>query len=309
MKNKAQIEALCKEKGFHYYKDVSLKEYTSFKIGGSAAIFLEPASIEELRDIISVLSPLGRIFFLGKGTNLLVDDAGIDGMVLHVGKKLSQIEFCGEEIMICEGGASLMEACVTAKDHSLTGMEFAYGIPGSIGGAVYMNAGAYGGDMSKIVLWCESIDQQGRICRTQGEELAFSYRKSCYTGRGDCIARVAIRLQKGEKEEIFSRMKEIMARRVLKQPLEFPSAGSTFKRPEGAYAGALIEQSGLKGASVGGAMVSEKHANFLINTGSATSADMLELIRRVQRTVKEKTGYDLECEVLYTGKKEGSCDK
>jgi len=301
MKNIPQIEAVCAEKGFHYRKDVSLKEYVSFKIGGKAALFLEPQSIEELCAMVEELSPLGHIFFLGKGTNLLVDDGGIDGMVLYIGKNLSAITFLDDTTFVCEAGASLLEACVAAKDHSLTGMEFAYGIPGSIGGAVYMNAGAFGGDMNDIVLWCEAVNEKGEIFRVEKEDLNFAYRKSCFTDSGACILRAAISLQKGDKEAIFDRMKEIMARRVLKQPLEYPSAGSTFKRPEGAYAGALIEQCGLKGLSIGDAMVSTKHANFLINTGNATSADMKSLIKEVQRQVKEQTGYTLECEVLFVG--------
>ncbi len=301
MQREKEIELLLDREKIPYRKNEPMKEHTSFHIGGDAAFFITPRTQEELQKTVRLLTPLAPIFFLGRGSNLLVSDAGLDAVVVEIGKDFSQITFPEEETILASAGASLLRLCIEAKDRGLTGLEFAYGIPGSVGGAVYMNAGAFSGEMKDVVEYVEYLDEDGVLRRVDGAALDFGYRKSFFTGKNFCILQAKIRLRKGNREEIEKKMEELMARRKLKQPLEYPSAGSTFKRPEGAYAGALIEQSGLKGRSVGGAMVSEKHANFLINYQNATCADMRSLIRLVQEEVKEKTGYQLECEVLFLG--------
>ena len=301
MQKEKEIELLLNRERIPYRKGEPMKDHTSFHIGGGAAFFVTPRTEEELRKIICEVKPLAPLFFLGRGSNLLVSDQGLDAVVVEIGKEFSDITFPEEDSILVSAGASLLRLCAEAKERGLTGLEFAYGIPGSVGGAVYMNAGAFNGEMKDVVEYVDYLDGDGVLHRIEGEALGFGYRKSFFTGTDFCILRAKIRLQKGNREEIEQKMEELLARRKLKQPLEYPSAGSTFKRPEGAYAGALIEQSGLKGRLVGGAMVSEKHANFLINYDHATCADMRALIRLVQQEVKEKTGYQLECEVLFLG--------
>ena len=190
-----------------------------------------------------------------------------------------------------------MKAARTALDRGLSGLEFAWGIPGTVGGGVYMNAGAYGGEMKDVVLWCEHVDGEGNLRQLSGEELEFSYRHSVYSGKALCIVRAALGLRKGDPAAIRQRMDELMEKRRSRQPLEYPSAGSAFKRPEGAYAAALIEECGLKGLRVGDAMVSEKHSGFIVNVGNASCADVEELFRQVQAEVFRRTGYRLEPEV------------
>lgn len=294
-----KIQSLCREWEIPFAQQVPLRDYTTFQIGGPARVMVTPSSEEQLAAICRERDSL-PLFFLGRGSNLLVSDAGYDGIVVVLGKEFARIRQ-EENLLVCEAGASLNRVCRTARDLGLSGLEFAFGIPGTVGGAVYMNAGAYGGEMKDVLLWAEHLDDKGNLCRVPAEKLDLSYRHSRYSGSRDCIVRAAFRLTPGDPVAISARMEELMARRREKQPLEYPSAGSTFKRPEGAFAAALIEQCGLKGVSVGDAAVSEKHSGFLINRGNATCADMEALIARVQQVVAEQTGYRLETEVQRLG--------
>lgn len=278
--------------------DEPLAPYTTFKIGGRAAVLVKPASEGQIAGLLRVCHTEELPYYLiGNGSNLLISDDGIDGVVILLGHDFSQISLLNGHTLCCQAGASLSSVCRFALLHGLTGLEFAWGIPGSIGGAAYMNAGAYGGEMKDVMTSCTHLDERGEAGSLSGDALELSYRHSAYSDRKDCITTVTLSLKEGEPAAIRARMDELMAKRKAKQPLEFPSAGSTFRRPEGNYAAALIEQCGLKGVSVGDAMVSEKHSGFLVNTGHATCTDMLALIRFVQKTVAEQTGYHLECEV------------
>ena len=236
-----------------------------------------------------------RYGILGRGSNVLADDNGFDGVILLFGSDFASIEIRGN-IIRCDAGALLASACVHAQQSGLSGMENLFGIPGTVGGALFMNAGAYGSEMKDIVLSAEYLDEEGKIRTIGRENMELSYRHSFFSDRSFVIISVTMQLENGDPETIKNSMNECMAKRSSKQPLEYPSAGSTFKRPEGSYASLLIDQCGLKGAQCGGAMVSEKHSGFIINKGYATCADVLELCSQVQRVVKEKTGYTLELE-------------
>jgi len=240
-----------------------------------------------------------RNHVIGNGSNLLVSDSGVRGIVFRIGAPMAKMEMLGDGKIRCEAGASLTALCNFALKHGLSGLEFAYGIPGSAGGAAYMNAGAYGGEMRDVLLSCRHITPDGSVGTFSGADLQLGYRKSVYSGQDYIITELLLQLKAGEPEAIRAAMEDKMQRRKAKQPLEYPSAGSTFKRPTGYFAGALIEECGLKGFTVGGAQVSEKHAGFVINKGGATTADILELIRRVQETVYTEKGVRLQTEVLY----------
>lgn len=275
-----------------------MKHYTTFQIGGNAELLIKPRDVDALSQIIEYCYD-NQIHYLllGKGSNVLIPDEGIDGAVILLRGNFSGVELQDETILCCLAGTPLARVCYVAYCHGLTGMEFAWGIPGTIGGAAYMNAGAYGGEMRDVIECCEHITREGKIGTLCGEDLDLSYRHSAYTDNGYCITKVIIRLKKGDKQKIRSRMDDLMNRRRTKQPLEYPSAGSTFKRPKGAYASALIDECGLKGFTHHGAQVSEKHAGFVINQNGATAKDVLELIHIVQDVVYKKTGFRLECEV------------
>ncbi len=276
-----------------------MKNHTSFKTGGNASVFISPKNESELSEVLKSINSLGmKPFILGNGSNLLVNDDGItDRPVICIGDGFSEIKLIDENTIEVGAGASLTLLCRFALENSLTGLEFAFGIPGSCGGAAYMNAGAYGGEMKDVVVRCNHIDFQGIKGSFDAEKLDFGYRHSIYSDSELVITSVVLTLGKGNKEEIHAKMKELMQRRRDKQPLEYPSAGSVFKRPEGYFAGALIEQSGLKGKRIGGAMVSEKHAGFIINYDNATTKDVLDLVKFCQDTVKEKFGVMLEREI------------
>lgn len=279
-----------------------MKKYTSFKCGGNASLLIIPDSSETLKKIISYCKSKNiKPFIIGNGSNLLVTDKGIDNVVIKIGSKLSKIELVDETTIHCEAGASLKSLCMFAYENSLSGLEFAYGIPGTLGGAVYMNAGAYGGEMKDVLFSCKHIDLSGSIGELTGDELNLRYRGSAYTDNDFTIVSATMKLKKANKEDIKAAMDDKLQRRKDKQPLEYPSAGSTFKRPEGYFAGALIEESGLKGYTVGGAQVSEKHAGFVINKNNATATDVITLIKDVQRIVFEKHGVMLETEVKIIG--------
>lgn len=289
--------ALCNELKCEYSSDAMLKDYTSFKIGGKADIMVFPDTTDKLSAIVSFAhSENIPLFILGKGSNLLVNDNGIKGIVINT-CKLDKIELIDDTTIRCECGISLSRLCRFALDNSLTGLEFAFGIPGTAGGAAYMNAGAYGGEMKDVLISCEHLNPDGSECTFSGEELSLGYRHSVYSDSDYIITALTLKLNKGNKDDIKARMDELIGKRKDKQPLEYPSAGSTFKRPEGYFAGALIEQCGLKGFTVGGAQVSEKHAGFVINIGSATAKDVIGVIEHCRKTVFAETGVSLETEV------------
>lgn len=284
-----------------YNIDEPMSKHTSFKTGGNAEIFIDISDEKTLSKVLKICSKTETdIFVLGKGSNLLVSDNGIrNKVVLHLTTDFSDMKILDETSIEVQSGASLASLCKFALANSLTGLEFAYGIPGSVGGAAYMNAGAYGGEMKDVVSRINHIDKRGNVGSFSGDELDFSYRHSAYSDSDLVITSVVFKLQKGDKNEIESKMTELMGRRVDKQPLEYPSAGSVFKRPEGYFAGALIEQSDLKGKRIGGAMVSEKHAGFIINYDNATTTDVVDLIKYCQKTVFEKFGVELHTEIKF----------
>ena len=279
-----------------------MKKYTSFKCGGNASILITPDSSDSLQKIISYCYKKNvKPLMIGNGSNLLVTDNGIDNVVIKIGSKMSKIELIDDTTIFCEAGASLKSLCMFALENSLSGLEFAYGIPGTLGGAVYMNAGAYGGEMKDVLFSCKHIDADGNIGELLQDELDLRYRGSVYTDNGFTIVSAIMKLKKAEMTDIKAAMDDKLQRRKDKQPLEYPSAGSTFKRPEGYFAGSLIEESGLKGYTVGGAQVSEKHAGFVINKNKATATDVITLIKDVQKIVFEKHGVMLETEVKIIG--------
>ena len=298
METVEKLRARLEEEGVPFLRDEPMSRHTTFAIGGPAALFAIPRDLREVRLVQAAAREEGvPLLVLGRGSDLLVRDEGIPGAVLSM-EKLSAIRREGGAKLRAQGGASLAALCRAARQAGLAGLEFAYGIPGQVGGGVYMNAGAYGGELRDVVEEVEFLDGDGELRVLSGEGLEFGYRRSFFTGKGHIILSALFSLAPGEPEAIAAAMEDCMARRRAKQPLELPSAGSTFKRPQGAYAAALIDQCGLKGLRVGGAQVSEKHAGFVVNTGGATCADVLELIRQIQETVLEKTGYHLEPEVL-----------
>lgn len=290
------------ERGIKFLEHEELSKHTSFKIGGPAEIFAKPSSTGEVCEIVKFCKE-NRIPLLplGKGSNVLVSDNGISGVVMYFGSDFGKIELLDEETIYCEAGTGLAALCNFALEKELTGLEFAYGIPGSVGGAVFMNAGAYGGEIKDVILYADHVDKNGETGRFTGEELEMSYRHSVYSAKEYFITGAAFKLKKGEKAEIKAKMDDLLGRRFDKQPMDKPSAGSTFKRPEGAFASALIDQCGLKGYRVGGAEVSTKHAGFVVNVGGATCADVLALIKDVQEKVKADTGFFLEPEVEILG--------
>lgn len=298
---KERLAALCQLEKIPVLWDEPMKNHTSFKIGGPAAALCAPKDRQQLRELVGFVQREGvDSWYIGNGSNLLVSDEGLNGIAILLDSGFDgEIELDGT-VLLAPAGKKLSAVCAAACAAGLTGLEFAYGIPGSVGGAVYMNAGAYGGEMKDRLIWVEYLAPTGEIVRLEGEQMGLSYRHSCFMEegmQGSCIVRAAFGLQRGEKAAIQSEMDRILNQRRQKQPLEYPSAGSTFKRPQGAFAAQLIDKCGLKGFTVGGAQVSEKHAGFVINTGKATCADVLELTRQVRECVQEKTGYLLELEV------------
>lgn len=277
-------------------KDVLLQKHTSFRIGGPARRMAFPRTAEELVQTMDVARNCGaEPFVLGKGTNLLMPDEGLDTLIIKT-EQMNEIRRLDEYTLQADAGVSLARFAVFAQQQGLAGLEFAHGIPGSLGGGVYMNAGAYGGELKDVITEVTALCADG-VRRLSLEEAQLSYRDSYFARSGAIVLSATVRLQPGDPEEIRSRMEELMVRRKTSQPLEYPSAGSTFKRPVGNFAGSLIEKTGLKGLTVGGAQVSQKHAGFVINVGGATCADVLELIAQVQDKVYEASGVRLEPEV------------
>lgn len=279
-----------------------LSAYTTFRIGGPAELMLFPSNREMLRELLAFCHEVGtEPFLLGKGSNLLIADSGLAGVTICT-DRMQSCRLISDTQIECEAGLPLVKLCMAALDNGLTGLEFAYGIPGSVGGAVFMNAGAYGGEMKDVVESCVCIDKQGKEQTLSAADLNFGYRKSVFQQNGWVVSSVVFSLKKGESGAIRAAMDDILSRRKDKQPLNFPSAGSVFKRPEGHYAGALIEQCSLKGFAIGGAQVSEKHAGFIVNRGGACAKDVLRLIEYIQKTVQGQTGVWLEPEIKYITK-------
>ena len=283
--------------GIPYRENEPLAAHCTFKIGGPAQLFVQPETEQQLCHAVELCQNTGtRFYLLGNGSNILFADEGYAGAVMDVSALHSEVHVEGTTIQV-GAGAKLSALCKAALDAGLTGLEFAYGIPGTVGGAVYMNAGAYGGEMKDVLACVTYRTAEGEIVEADASTLDLSYRHSAFEENGGCILHAEFRLAQGEPEAIKARMQELMAKRLDKQPLDKPSAGSTFKRPAGAFAAALIDQCGLRGYRHGGAAVSDKHCGFVVNLGGATCADVLALCDEVRAIVKEKTGYDLEKEI------------
>lgn len=298
MKHLEDLEVFAAARGCEARRDEPMSRHTTFQIGGPADLFITARDRSSLQEICRQAGEWEiPLFPLGNGSNLLVPDSGIRGAVIAFGNAFRQIVQSGDTVLECGAGASLASVCNFAKNRALTGLEFAWGIPGSVGGAAFMNAGAYDHSVSEVIAACSHVGKDGVPGEFKGEALDFGYRHSAYSDRKHLITGVRILLKRGNMEDIASRMDELYARRKAKQPLEMPSAGSVFKRPVGHFAGTLIEQCGLKGRRVGGAAVSEKHAGFIVNLGGATCADVQALIAVIQETVFRETGVRLECEV------------
>lgn len=298
MPDYAVLDAALAAAGIPCQKEEKMSAHTSFKIGGPADRFIRVPDTAALQAVLHALQESETPYFvLGNGTNLLVPDDGLRGAVLLLEGEFKQVQLLEGGGLLCGAGASLMSVCAFARSNALSGLEFAWGIPGALGGALYMNAGAYGGEMKQVVDKVYYLDEAGVPGSLSGEALRFGYRASAFTNTKKVITKAELRLTGGVEAEISAKMEDLMQRRKSKQPVELPSAGSVFKRPEGHFAGALIEQCGLKGCAVGGACVSEKHAGFIVNNGGATCADVERLIEHIQTTVLRETGVLLEPEV------------
>ena len=303
MEGLARIKQLASALSVPFAENEPMSEHTSFAIGGPADLFLTPASPETVPALLSACRTEEiPLFILGNGTNLLVSDRGIAGVVLQTAGAFPDITPVSAFEIDCGAGVKLSRICMYALEHSLSGLEFAWGIPGTAGGAAFMNAGAYGGEMKDVTVSCSHLDRKGETGALEGDALLFAYRKSAYAGNECLLTGVRLRLKPGGTEAIRARMDDVMNRRKEKQPLDMPSAGSVFKRPSVCFAGTLIEECGLKGLSVGGAAVSEKHAGFIVNTGGATCTDVLILIEKIQKEVFLQTSVKLECEIRTVGK-------
>lgn len=284
--------------GLEMHENEPMSAHCSFRIGGPARLMACPASGSEAAALLRLLREADApVELMGKGTNLLVADEGLDAVVVRLGEAISGAELLPGDRVRAGAGISLAKLAVFAAEAGLSGLEFAHGIPGSLGGAVFMNAGAYGGEMKDVLESAEIALPDGTVREVPAEELELSYRHSALEGSGALVTAATVKLTPAEPEAIRARMRELMEKRRASQPLDMPSAGSTFKRPVGGYAAALIDQAGLKGFAIGGAQVSEKHAGFVINRGGATFDDVLRLMEHIQKTVLEKSGVRLEPEV------------
>ena len=279
------------------WENEPMSKHTSFKIGGPAKLFVSPADSNTLSELIINCKNynIPTVYF-GNGSNILFNDYGFDGVVIST-SRMTEISLQDENVIECGSGVKNSVLCQFALENSLSGFEFLWGIPGTVGGAAFMNAGAYGGEIKDVIVGCEYITADGEIKEMSSDEMDLSYRHSIFSENGGIITKVKLRGKLDNKEVIRTLMDELMDRRRTKQPLEFPSAGSVFKRPEGYFAAALIEECGLKGESVGGAQVSEKHSGFIINTGNATASDVKQLVEIIKETVFMQKGVQLECEI------------
>lgn len=282
--------------------DFLIKEYTNFKVGGLCDVVAFPKSPEEIIDLLKIAKKNNiPTTVLGNLTNLIVRDGGIEGLVILLRENYSGIKACGDEVTAL-AGATLQKTANIARDNSLSGMEFAHGIPGSVGGGITMNAGAYDGELKDIVKSVTAITKDFEIKEFSNEEMKFRYRNSLVQDENLVVLSATFKLKCGNKEEINDKMQDLMARRKAKQPLEYPSAGSTFKRPEGYFAGKLIQDADLKGLTHGGAQISKKHSGFVINIGGATAKDIVDLIETVQKIIHDKFGVEIEREVKIIGR-------
>ena len=305
-----QLKQQLRAEGIAYRENEPLAAHCTFKIGGPADVFARPETEEQLCRTIALCRECGvKYYLLGNGSNILFEDAGYRGVVIdttalkmgigilenvcHPGAAPGEVY----DAVAAGAGLKLSALCAAALENGLTGLEFAYGIPGTVGGAVYMNAGAYGGEMKDVLTTVRYLAAEGEVREVPAAELDLRYRHSIFEENSGCILSAQFHLQPGNAADIRAKMDELMAKRVEKQPLDKPSAGSTFKRPAGAFAAALIDQCGLRGYRHGGAAVSDKHCGFVVNLGGATCADVLALCDEVRAIVKEKTGYDLEKEI------------
>lgn len=281
--------------------DEPMSRHTTFRVGGPADFFVTPKAKEEVRDVIRICKEAGMPYYIiGNGSNLLVSDAGYRGVIVQIYKEMNEVKVEGD-LVKAQAGALLSGIAAKALGAELSGFEFASGIPGTIGGACVMNAGAYGGEMKDVLESVTVLTGEGKIIELGRNELELGYRTSVIAKKGYIVLGAVLKLERGDGEKIKTYMDELKEKRVTKQPLEYPSAGSTFKRPEGYFAGKLIEDAGLRGFQVGGAQVSEKHCGFVINRDHATAADIMELMKQVQIRVKENSGVDLEPEVKRLG--------
>lgn len=289
----------AKEYGCEIKTNEPLSLHTTFKIGGPCKALIIPKSSESISGLIKLSNNLSvKYMIIGNGSNLLFDDKGYNGVIFKIGNAMQDIKLIDDNTIKADAGATLTKLSIFAAEHNLSGLEFSYGIPGTTGGAVYMNAGAYGGEIKDVIVSCTAVNNVGDIIEFKKEEMKLSYRHSLFQQKDNyIIISATFKLADGEKDDIKSLMSNLMFKRKDKQPLEYPNAGSTFKRPEGQFAGKLIQDCGLKGYSVGDAQVSEKHSGFVINKGKATYNDVTKLISDVQNIVKAETGYFLECEV------------
>ncbi|WP_337403170.1 UDP-N-acetylmuramate dehydrogenase [Suilimivivens sp.] len=279
-----------------------MSRHTTFRIGGEAACFIRISSEEQLRKLIPYFENVGvEYFVLGKGSNLLVGDKGYPGVILQISDACQQIEAEGNRLQV-QAGAALSKVAFFAMERGLEGLEFAAGIPGTVGGGVVMNAGAYGGEMKQVVESVRVLSSEGEILTLDNDTMEFGYRTSIIRNRNFTVLSVTFRLREGNREEIRARIEDFQKRRMEKQPLNYPSAGSTFKRPEGYFAGKLIMDAGLRGFQIGDARVSDKHCGFVVNVGKATARDVTDVIEEVQEKVRERFGVSLEREVIYLGK-------
>lgn len=296
--NNVLVEKLVDIAGKEYVKtEESMANHCTFKCGGNAEIFVAPGSIDELTEVIKACREADYPFMvIGNGSNLLVRDEGYKGVIIEVNNRISNIDVIGEDI-VADAGAKLSVVASAAMENDLAGFEFAHGIPGNVGGAVVMNAGAYGGEMKDVIKWVKVLDKDGNIVKLDASQLEMGYRTSKIAKEGMIVLQMCIGLVISTAGEVAMVMQFLMQQRRAKQPLEYPSAGSTFKRPEGYFAGKLIEDAGLRGYRVGGAMVSEKHCGFVINYENATATDVIHLIKDVQKKVKEQFDVELEPEV------------
>lgn len=287
-----------KKQGIEFFCEEPLAKHTSFRIGGPATLLCVPNSVDQLVQTVALCRQRDvRFYLLGKGSNLLFSDNGFAGVVVSTKGLTTPLHIETDGVVTAVAGVSLNQICLAAAKQSLTGLEFAYGIPGSLGGAIYMNAGAYGGEMKDVLQSVCFLAKDGTVQTVAASQLQLGYRTSVFKHNEGCILSATLQLKSGNKAEIETKMQDLMNRRKEKQPLEYPSAGSTFKRPEGAFAGALIEQCGLRGYQVGGAAISEKHCGFVVNLGNATCADVLQLTQEVKQIVLDKTGFILEKEI------------
>lgn len=302
MKNYAELEKIASDLNLEATYDEPMAKHTSFKIGGNADVFLKVRTLATLKELLNALRAKAIPYFiLGNGSNLLVSDSGIRGVVIKLVGDFQKIELIGEDIIECGAGVHLIKLCRFAQQNALSGLEFAYGIPATVGGAVFMNAGAYDGEMKDVLLSTENLTPSGERITLVASELDLSYRHSRYSATGEIILSARLKLNRGNAAQIKEKMDGFLARRREKQPLKYPNAGSVFKRPPGNYAGTLIQTCGLKGKKIGGAEVSTKHAGFIVNTGGATCQDVLRLISHIQATVLEKADVALESEVRVVG--------